>query len=146
MDRILCAVDFSEGAPLVLKQALNLAALSGGNVEVVHVCNVPPYFGPELMVWVDAGSTPLSQVAEEAARARLAALLAELTPEERARTTTSIEFGPPADALLRVAKDRESNLIVMGTHGRTGLGHVMLGSVAERVVRSSHCPVLVVRP
>jgi len=53
--------------------------------------------------------------------------------------------GEPGEAILRAARERECDLIVMGTHGRTGLRHVLLGSVAERVVRKANCPVLTVR-
>jgi nucleotide-binding universal stress UspA family protein len=53
--------------------------------------------------------------------------------------------GNPADAIVRLAQDRQADLIVMGTHGRTGLQHVLLGSVAEKVVRLAPCPVLTVR-
>ena len=56
-----------------------------------------------------------------------------------------VATGHPADAIVRVAQDRKADLIVMGTHGRTGLQHVLLGSVAEKVVRLAPCPVLTVR-
>lgn len=56
-----------------------------------------------------------------------------------------VATGNPADAIVRVARERGVHLIVMGTHGRTGLQHVLLGSVAEKVVRLAHCPVLTVR-
>ena len=56
-----------------------------------------------------------------------------------------IAAGHPAEAIVRVAQERKADLIVMGTHGRTGLQHVLLGSVAEKVVRLAPCPVLTVR-
>jgi len=58
---------------------------------------------------------------------------------------TEIASGAPADAIVRLARERQVDLIVMGTHGRTGLSHVLLGSVAEKVLREAPCPVLIIR-
>ncbi len=146
MARLLCPVDFSPASSAALAQALELAAASGGTVEVAHVCNVPSYVRPDLLVWADSMSRPMSEVAEESAKASLESLLAPLTPQNRARVQTSIHFGPPAGTISKLAEARKANLIVMGTHGRHGISLKLLGSVAERVVREAPCPVLVVRP
>ena len=61
------------------------------------------------------------------------------------RENVEIAVGPPADTIVRVAREHDADLIVMGTHGRTGVQHVLLGSVAEKVVRLAPCPVLTVR-
>jgi len=146
MARILCPVDFSPASSPALAQALELAAVSDGTVEVAHVCNVPYYVRPELLVWADSMARPIAEVAEESAKARLDSLLAPLTRENRARVQTSIHFGPPAATISQLAGARKVNLIVMGTHGRHGISLKLLGSVTERVVREASCPVLVVRP
>jgi len=146
MARILCPVDFSPASSAALDQALELAAASEGTVEVAHVCNVPYYVRPDLLIWTDSMSRPMAEVAEESAKARLDSLLAPLPPENRARVQTSIHFGPPAATISKLAEARKVNLIVMGTHGRHGISLRLLGSVAERVVREAPCPVLVVRP
>jgi len=62
------------------------------------------------------------------------------------RVTAETAVGEPAAEILEVARGRGADLIVVGTHGRTGLEHALMGSIAERVVRRAHCPVLTVRP
>jgi nucleotide-binding universal stress UspA family protein len=81
---------------------------------------------------------------EKAVRAKLDGIL---TPEERkaARATCEIRSGSPYVEVIRLACDENIDLIVMGTHGRGAVGHLLLGSVAERVVRKAPCPVLTVR-
>jgi nucleotide-binding universal stress UspA family protein len=72
--------------------------------------------------------------------------LQELIPQSFTRTwKAKVASGDPADAIIHVAKEQEVDLIVMGTHGRSGLAHVFMGSVAEKVVRHASCPVLVTR-
>ena len=72
--------------------------------------------------------------------------LHDLVPDAfRATWQVEVATGHPADTIVRIAQARGADLIVMGTHGRTGLQHVLLGSVAERVVRLASCPVLTVR-
>ncbi len=146
MARILCPVDFSPASSPALTQALELAAASEGTVEIAHVCNVPYYVRPDLLVWADSMSRPMAAVAEESAKASLDSLLAPLSAQDRAHVRTSIHFGSPAETISKLAEASKANLIVMGTHGRHGLGLRFLGSVAERVVREAPCPVLVVRP
>jgi nucleotide-binding universal stress UspA family protein len=73
-------------------------------------------------------------------------LLHDLVPDAlRGTWHAEVATGAPAETIVRVAREQEADLIVMGTHGRTGLQHVLLGSVAEKVVRLAECPVLTVR-
>jgi nucleotide-binding universal stress UspA family protein len=62
------------------------------------------------------------------------------------RVTAAKSIGPPVAEIVRFAREGNYDLIVLGTHGRTGLKHALIGSVAERVVRHAHCPVLTIRP
>jgi nucleotide-binding universal stress UspA family protein len=104
---------------------------------------------------VHAGSTPQfafglvlpSKVEESklAAEEELQKMLdADWAADKRIVTATT--HGPPFIGILRYAKEHDIDMIIMGTHGRTGLAHTMIGSVAERVVRKAPCPVLTVRP
>jgi len=72
---------------------------------------------------------------------------AQMTPEDRARfrATTHVFFGSPAKSIVEYARDHNMDFIVMGTHGRGGVAHLLLGSVTERVVRTADCPVLTIR-
>lgn len=71
--------------------------------------------------------------------------LRQSVPAGASNMTTEVRTGPAAKQILEAARERGSDLIVMGTHGRTGLGHLLLGSIAERVVRTAPCPVLTTR-
>jgi nucleotide-binding universal stress UspA family protein len=124
--RILCPTDFSEPAREALAWAAEFARSFGGTIDVVHVCAL-----------------------HEAGPAEAEAEMATAVPAEyddvvlgkRVVRALSAELG-----ILNEARSGKADLIVMGTHGRSNLKHVLLGSVAERVVQLSHCPVLTVRP
>jgi nucleotide-binding universal stress UspA family protein len=83
------------------------------------------------------------QLVREAER-RLAELLLRYT-DGNVKVTTQVGLGIPAERVVEEAVDRESDVIVMGTHGRSGIAHLFMGSVAERVVRSAPCPVITLR-
>ncbi len=134
--RILCAVDFSPGTKMTVDMARQVAESSKGTVILLHVVPLPvEAIGQPLMV------EPLTG-AEEDARRRLNHLAAEsLTHAYEILVVT----GEPATTISQVANEQHADLIVMATHGRTGLKHFFLGSVAERVVRESPVPVMTVR-
>jgi nucleotide-binding universal stress UspA family protein len=129
-----------------LDHALYLAEVADANIDLIHVCNVPHYVRPDLMVWVESGGArPMSEIAREQAQAEMSELVSSLEAEAAQRVTSQVYVGTPAATIVKFAEDHPIDLIVMGTHGRTGLEHLMLGSVAEKVVRRAPCPVLVVR-
>jgi nucleotide-binding universal stress UspA family protein len=142
MNTILVATDFSEPADRALRAAIDLARGLGDVVELVHVhpigvASVPPM--------LDMAPVPPSakQVAsaETAMAARVRVVeLAGLTCE------SFVAFGAPAEEVVRRAADRRPRLIVVGTHGGGALAHVLVGSVAERILHRAPCPVLVVPP
>jgi nucleotide-binding universal stress UspA family protein len=161
---VLVPTDFSEPAQHALRYAIDEATLHHARVTLLHV--MPPrtetdvYFvtgapaasGYQAGLDPDAGgrvgayasSQPMvvRQDHNEAALTRLR----DLIPAAFHDTwQVEIAAGHPADAIVRVAEKRNADLIVMGTHGRTGMQHVLLGSVAEKVVRLASCPVLTVR-
>jgi nucleotide-binding universal stress UspA family protein len=145
IERILCPVDMSDTSRVALERAIPLAERTGAAIDVLHAYHVPRPVEPVSALWMTAGEQPVWRVFEERARVELEQLLASLTAAERDRITAHLTHADPPTAILSAAQRLKSDLIVMGTHGRTGLSRFILGSVAERVVRESNCPVLTVR-
>ena len=141
LKRILVPTDFSRTSDLALQYAFNLARTLQTSIHIVHVIETPRYatapdayfMGAELQV-------QLTRQAEQ----RLSELQLQYTHADPV-VTTQVTVGIPAERLVELAVARGSDLIVMGTHGRTGVAHLLMGSVAERVLRSAPCPVLAVR-
>jgi nucleotide-binding universal stress UspA family protein len=143
--RILCPVDFSEGADAALEQALFLSQGLGAEVEVVHAWETPIVIRPDLVVWIEGTAGPaLAEIVKARSATAMKQLLAKLLPDQRAQVTMQVLHGPPADTIVAYAREHGHDLIVIGSHGRTGVSRWLLGSVAERVVRRATCPVLVV--
>ena len=141
--RILVPVDFSDCSRASLDVAVDLAARFGSEIEALHVWETPIYVTPDLMLWTpEQGKRSLSDFAHTHAGQAMDQLL-ESVERQGVKVHGRVDTGGITDVILRAAADAE--LVVIGTHGRTGLAHVLLGSVAERVVRQSPCPVLTVR-
>jgi nucleotide-binding universal stress UspA family protein len=143
--KILVAVDFSDASKAALALALALAEKVGAQVHVLHVLEYPIYMTPDLTVTVP-GSPSQAYVAY--ARKQTAEMMQGLVAPHResaVRFTEEIIPGEPGAKILNSAKEGGFDLIVMGTHGRKGLKHLLLGSVAEWVVRNAPCPVLTTR-
>jgi nucleotide-binding universal stress UspA family protein len=134
---ILAATDFSENAARAVAQAFELAALQGGKVYLLHAYSIPVY--PDgFVIGVDV-VTPIEQAAKRA--------LAIETDKYGSCSEFGgviLEMGDPREVIVRHARSLPADLVVMGTHGRSGFQHLLLGSVAENVVRTAPCPVLVV--
>jgi len=141
--RILWPTDFSPGAKAALPHAVSLAAGAGAELVVLHVLSMAPMYAvPEVSagLWDEWDK----QTRAEAER-QLGKLVTQLQ-KAKLRTKTILVRGVPFEQILRAAKRLKCDLIVLATHGRTGLRHVLMGSVAENVVRRASCPVLTVRP
>ncbi|MGZ3440248.1 MAG: universal stress protein [Polyangia bacterium] len=142
---ILVPTDFSTGAEHAADAAVALAAAVGGHVELVYLYNPPSLMLPDGSTFA---ATP-AQLLEATTRADTA--LADALQALRARSGGSVSIeghalmGAAADEILRLADTGRYDLIVMGTHGRTGIRRLMLGSVAEKVLRRAAIPVLTVR-
>ncbi len=139
--KILVPVDFSSGAEQALDYAIELAKIFSSHLTLLHVIDslalslspaesiLPP------SVWQELEASTAESMEKCYQRVQDAGIQGE----------TLITHGAPFDIIIHTAKAREVDLIVMGTHGRTGLAHALVGSVAEKVVRLSDCPVLVTR-
>jgi nucleotide-binding universal stress UspA family protein len=139
---ILVPTDFSDPSARALDMALDIVA-PGGRLLLVHVVDdVPLTYG-----YVGVASTPAELKARVDAEAkRELEAFGPAEPPAGAAVGRRVLHGTPWMAIVEEARTTGADLIVMGTHGRTGLKHVLIGSVAERVVRKAGCPVLVVPP
>jgi nucleotide-binding universal stress UspA family protein len=140
--RILVPVDFSAHSDRAMRYAATLAGRVGASVELLHVVEDLTY-GAFSEVYVP-NVPALMEEAINSAVDRLTPLKAEVFPHG-ADVETVVSMGRPALTIVEHARAGKFDLIVMGTHGRTGLGHLLMGSVAEHVVRTAPCPVLTVR-
>lgn len=139
--KILSPVDFSETSAIAANKAKELARRTGAEVTLVHVLHEPAFSMAE-----GAGYAPPSIVDEyEATMKRKVRELAESLGQDGVAIRGKVVRGTPHEAIASVAEQDHVDLIVMGTHGRTGLSHLLLGSVAERVVRTARVPVMTVR-
>lgn len=141
--RILVPVDFSDAARVVLDYAVDVARDRGAEVVLAHVVGLPvASFDPSFGAAADPRMLADLQAGAEKALAELAALV-EAAPG--VTVGTKVLTGTPSREIVREAREGGYDLVVIGTHGRTGLRHVFLGSVAENVVRLCPCPVLTLR-
>ena len=145
-ERILVPTDFSESAEHALKYAVRLGRPFKANILVLHVFHLQEYLALlSEREQVDSGT---ANEVLEAAQNRAANKLEELVRRFGDKEVVMLPIlliGVPFDEIVRYAAEREVDLIVMPTHGRTGLAHLLLGSTAERVISHSVCPVLVLR-
>ncbi len=134
INRILCPIDFSEFNQITNEYASVLAKASGAQIIYIHV-SLPD---------VAYGTYAYVDVEQQEARDRQR--LEELKPTiDGIECSHVIEFGSPTERIVEYAHKNDINLIVMGTHGRTGLRRAIMGSVAESVVRRADCPVLALK-
>ena len=141
---ILLPTDFSASSDVALDYARGVATRFGATLHLLHVIEAPIITGPlgADMLITNSGTTQRDLFHDAKAR-----IMARVASGERAGipTMTEIVTGPSAGAILDYARKRGIDLIVMGTHGRSGMAHLLMGSVAEKVVRRAPCPVLTVR-
>jgi nucleotide-binding universal stress UspA family protein len=141
LHRILVPIDFSAASGAALDAATVIAAQFGASMHLLHVL-------PENGLGGALGSEVFAAEAPEVRTLRLTNArdrLRHRIPATSRIVTTEVIFGAPAEKIAAYADDNDFDLIVMGTHGRTGQSHVLMGSVAERVVRTAQCPVMTTR-
>lgn len=146
--RVLFATDFSEHAQQAARWAAQLAKSNNGTVVLVHaleddlVATAPIFAG-----YMHTEVLDLGRYREEFRSAAQAALEAAAKPIRDAGVPVElhlVEGGKPWQSLVKAAENLRASVIVLATHGRAGLAHALIGSTAERVVRTAHCPVLTV--
>lgn len=134
-ERVLAPTDFS---PPSLKALHYARALSTGTVQLVHVIEPVYIAAPELAL------VPTDEERMSASGKELQGI-AKIHDSDGPRVTSTVRLGRPANEIARVAREWPADLLVVSTHGRTGLSHLLLGSVTEKLIRSAPCPVLVIR-
>ena len=140
IQHILVPVDFSGYAEQALEYAIELARKLSARLTLLHVLHMMP------MGVVDGTALPYSYIQElEAEVQQRMEAYRQRVQDAALEGTVLVEAGSPFQGIVDTARDQHVDLIVMGTQGRTGLAHVFLGSVAEKVVRLAPCPVLVAR-
>jgi nucleotide-binding universal stress UspA family protein len=140
--RILVPVDFSAHSDRAVRYAARLAGQVGASVGLLHVVDDISY-GVLSEVYLPNMPDLIQELVNSASR-RLTAIATDRFPPG-ADVQTAVVVGRPATAIADHAAGNGFDLVVMGTHGRTGLPHLFMGSVAERVVRTAECAVLTVR-
>jgi nucleotide-binding universal stress UspA family protein len=140
IQHVLVPVDFSPYAEHALEYAVALAKTLHARLTLLHVIEPLPLSRDATIAFPHA----YLQELESTAQHQLEQVLAR-AQEAGLHATTAIVHGVPFQGIVDAAREQQADLIVMGTHGRTGLRHVLVGSVAEKVVRLAPCPVLVTR-
>jgi universal stress protein A len=143
-NRILVPIDFSPPSAAALEYARIVAMTFGSSIRILHVINDP---SAESEFVADSFAPSTEDIRDEllaGARDRLASVLSAKDCA-RFHAHSDALIGQPAKVIIEHASAIKADLIVMGTHGRTGLAHLLMGSVAEHVVREATCPVLTVR-
>jgi len=136
--KILCPIDFEQHSIAALEIACELAEERDATVHLLHVARIPK---EDMDVPLPFGRHPRW---ERAAMAKLEQIAHERL-EGRVRYQLHVVSGTPDDEVVRMVHELAAELVVMATHGRQGLRHFVLGSVAERVMREADCPVLTMR-
>ncbi len=136
--RILCPVDFDDNSMAALDFAVGLAQERDATLYIVHVVRAP--LQPS-----EVPVEPQAAAWERDAKARLDAV-ARRHVNGKAKFSLVVKTGDPFTAIMRAERELNPDSVVMATHGRTGVGHFLLGSVAERIVRESLCPVVTMHP
>ena len=143
--QILVPTDFSEPSRAALDYAAELARPFEASVDVLHVWEVPLFMPPASLLNAGVTNTSFLEAYRKSAEDAVAQFAADAKQRGVVVRAFFAELGPPAFTIVEFARARDYDVIVLGTHGRTGLSRALIGSVAERVVRHAACPVLTVR-
>lgn len=140
---VIFATDLSSASRRAFPAALSWAGRYGARLDIVHVLTPPSPFilpsGMDAPTWRD-----LEARARQIAR-RYLARLAAAAARSGVRAATHLSSGTPEVEIVRIARQRRADVVVIGTHGRTGVNRAFMGSVAARIVQAAGCPVLTVR-
>jgi universal stress protein A len=141
--KILHATDFSKASARALNEAVELAKQNRADLVIVHVFEPTPYVAADELGNAEI-YTKLEDAAKQDAEASMSKLLKRLK-QLKIKVQGSLLMGSAPDQIVNAAKSKKANMIVIGTHGRTGLSKLLMGSVAGKVISLATCPVLTVR-
>ena len=143
--RIMIPIDYSENSKAALSYGADLALSFGASLDIIHVWDRPTYLTDAVMVQRPGEAhKPLGELIRENAQHDMDEFLAQVRLPSGVPASSRLLSGEPASALLAELKKGEHDMIVLSTHGRTGFAHLLLGSIAEKLVRLSPIPVLTV--
>lgn len=143
--RILVPIDYSENSKAALAYGAELALSFGAALDIVHVWDRPTYVSDAVMVQRPGEAhKPIGELIRENAQKDMNEFMATVTLPSGVPTQSRLLSGEPASTLVAELKKGEHDLVVLSTHGRTGIAHLLLGSIAEKLVRMSPVPVLTV--
>ena len=143
--RILIPIDYSDNSKAALTYGAELAVTFGASLDIVHVWDRPTYVTDAVMVQRPGEAhKPIGELIRENAQRDMDEFMSSLTLPSGVPTQTRLLSGDPAATLLTELKKAQHDLVVLSTHGRTGVAHLLLGSIAEKLVRLSPVPVLTV--
>ncbi len=143
--RILVPVDFSPCSRVALQHGLELARQFDAALTVLHVYEPPHYVGDVMVQLPERTSVTVQEYVQRQSDQLLTELVTSIEGLDAVTFDRALVSGVPHTAIVEKARSLEAELVVMGTHGRSGLSHLLMGSVAEKVLRQAPCPVLVVR-
>lgn len=142
--RILVPIDFSSDSLNALAYATEFATALGAEILLLYVVEPIYYAAPADMYAVNANVAALLEEQRHAAEEQFARIVAK-QGKKGPRLRTLIKTGTASEVIVQRAQAERADLIILATHGRTGLAHMFMGSVAEKIVRTASCPVLTVR-
>jgi universal stress protein A len=140
--KIVCPIDFSEFTDEILKYAVNITKKFNAELHLIHIIPNLNYFIP-----YESFLTPENLVAiEKNIEKEVEKDFEKVTKDIDMPLKKIVKTGATFVEIIDYIKEEDIDLVVMGTHGRSGIEHILIGSVAEKVVRKSPCPVLTIRP
>lgn len=142
--RVLAPTDFSDSSVPAVRYAAELAEKFGAELTLLHVVQDLTLVVPDVMMPLPVAAPAVEDMVT-GAKAGIAKMV-EKHGLQKLNPKAEVRMGAPAAEIVAAAADLKADLLCIGTHGRTGIAHFLLGSVAERIVRHAPCPVLTVRP
>ena len=143
--RIMIPIDYSDNSKAALAYGAEFALGFGASLDIVHVWDRPTYLTDAVMVQRPGEAhKPIGELIRENAERDMGEFLGQITLPSGLATSSRLLSGEPASALVAELKKGQHDLVILSTHGRTGLSHLLLGSIAEKLVRLSPVPVLTV--
>lgn len=144
--RILVPTDFSESSKIAAEYAISLAEKFNATIDILYVWEQPYYFDSQLILHTPGQTAQtIADFVEAQAKEEMKKFIASLSAPASVPIQDHFVHGIVYNRIIETAEKGPCDLIVMGTHGRTGVSRLVIGSVAEKVLRHAHCPVITMR-